>query len=46
MLAVGVQMGQTMVNAGVEIRGSLFSSLPSYDTCAEPSEIGILVNYN
>lgn len=45
-MAARVQMEQTMINEGVEIRGSLFSSLPSYDTYAEPSEIGILVNYN
>lgn len=43
-MVVRVQMGQTMINAGVEIRGSPFSSLPSCDTCADTSEISILVN--
>lgn len=28
--------GQTVINVGVEIRGSFFSSLPSHDTCVEP----------
>lgn len=44
-MGVGVQMGPTVISAGVGIRGS-FSSLPSHDTCAEPSEICILVRYS
>lgn len=37
--------GATVISAGVGIQDS-FSSLPSHDTCAEPSEIGILMCYS